>query len=102
MNVLMAQVITLPDGTVRRLVQARTLGGLSSRQLALRAGLSSNFAAKIESGKSKAPAFGVISSFARVLGVSLDWLAHGIGPEPTAEQVQAAVRRAERTAARAA
>jgi transcriptional regulator with XRE-family HTH domain len=87
-------VTTLSGDTVSRLTRARKLGGLSGRQLSQLAGVADGFASMIERGVSRAPSFGVMDAFALVLGVSLDWLAHGIGPEPTAEQIKAAVEAA--------
>lgn len=75
------------------------MAGLSSRQLSMLAGVAENFSAIIERGKAKAPSFGVISGFARVLGVSLDWLDRGQGPEPTREQIVAAVEAAQKARA---
>lgn len=88
--------VSISRETARRLTRARKLAGLSSRQLSGLAGVSDGFAAQIERGEAKAPAFGVIASFADVLGVSLDWLAHGTGEPPTTEQIKAAVERARR------
>lgn len=94
MGIIAPMPVALSRDTARRLTRARKLAGLSSRQLSDLAGVSDGFAAQIERGDAKAPAFGVIDSFAQVLGVSLDWLAHGVDPQPSAEQIKAAVEAA--------
>lgn len=97
---IVCMVTTLSGDTVSRLTRARKLGGLSGRQLSQLAGVADGFASMIERGVSRAPAFGVIVAFARVLGVSLDWLARGVDPQPTAEQIKAAVEAARASRAR--
>lgn len=91
MFMIVPMVVPLSRDTARRLTRARKLGGLSSRQLSELAGLANGFAAQIERGAAKAPAFGVIDSLAQVLGLSLDWLAHGTGPEPTRDSIALAI-----------
>lgn len=49
-----------------------------------------------------APRIDVVSKIAEALGVSLDWLIRGEGPEPEPEAVRAAVERARAARAEAA
>lgn len=67
---------------------------LSSRELSELAELADTHVRLIERGERLAPSVETISRLACVLGVSLDWLIRGDGPEPTAEHVRAAVERA--------
>jgi transcriptional regulator with XRE-family HTH domain len=71
------------------------MAGLPARQLDALAGLATNHVANIESERLSDD---VQSSTARklcgVLGVSLDWLISGEGPEPKAKHVRAAVEKA--------
>lgn len=78
----------------RRLKKARDTAGLSSRALSELAGASVNMVSLIERGTTKEPRSKVLTALAEVLGLSLDWLVRGIGPEPTAEQIRAAVEAA--------
>lgn len=98
MRTIVPVVTTVSKDSVKRLARARKLGGLSGRQLSQLAGVADGFVAMIERGASRAPAFGVICRLTEVLGVSLDWVAHGTGPDPTPEQIRAAVESARRGA----
>lgn len=84
----------ISSDSIKRLTKARKLGDLSSRQLSTLAGLASNYSAMIERRAAKNPAFGAVLALARVLGISLDWLAYGVGEAPSREHVQAAVAQA--------
>ena len=77
-----------------RLKQARTIAGLSQRELARLAHLASTHVGLIESGHVENPQTDTLCALARVLGCSLDWLLAGEGPPPTTEQVVAAIERA--------
>lgn len=77
-----------------RLGTARQHTTASQRELAELAGLSPSMVWQIESGTIAAPSGTTLAQLAEVLGVSLDWLIRGEGPDPQAEDVQAAVERA--------
>jgi transcriptional regulator with XRE-family HTH domain len=83
-----------------RLRVARHLGGVSARELSALIGVASGHVALIESGERPDPRSTTVARAAEVLGVSTDYLICGTGPEPTAEQVQAAVERARLRCAR--
>lgn len=51
-------------------------------------------AAMIERGHIHRPAADILGRLASVLGISLDWLVLGKGPEPVADQVKTAIERA--------
>lgn len=91
---MIVPMVVLPPGTAERIQRARLLASISSRKLARLANVAEGFVAQIERGQAKSPAFGAIDSIARVLGVSLDWLA-GHGKEPSEKEIRAAVKRAE-------
>lgn len=74
-----------------RLKATRELGDLPAYELSELAGFSGGYVAHIERGRTKNPGFDAIAKLARVLGVSVDYLASGTEPEPTKEQVTAAV-----------
>jgi transcriptional regulator with XRE-family HTH domain len=86
---------------VKRLAKARKAAGLSARQLSTLAGLAENVCAIIERGRVKNPSFAVVSQLAHVLGLSLDWLGNGLGPEPTKASILAAVEAAQKARAAA-
>ena len=62
-----------------RLREARTKRGMSQEWLALEAGVSPLTIRNYEEYMTHTPMFMAVVSLARVLGVSIDWLA-GIGP----------------------
>ncbi len=70
------------------------MAGISALALGRLAGLSTATVGVIESGERKDPAGTTVARLAEVLGVSCDFLIAGLGPEPTVEQVQAAVEAA--------
>lgn len=76
---------------VERLKQARTMAGLTGSELGKLAGLSGGVVSMIESGNRKDPSGSTVAALARVLGVTADWLLTGSEPDPTEEQVKAAV-----------
>lgn len=80
-----------------RLRRARTLGGLSQRELATLAGLSPSHVGLIEQGRVDDLGSGAASSLATVLGVSLDWLVRGLGRRPAAADITAAVAKARQS-----
>lgn len=78
-----------------RIRHARMLvDGLSGRELSMLAGASRSVTWQIESGGIKDLGTDLASRFAEALGVSLEWLVRGIGEEPRAEAVRAAVEAA--------
>lgn len=82
------------DDLPSRLEAARSYAGLSANELSKLAGLSSSHVGMIGRGHVHAPRIDVVSKIAEALGVSLDWLVRGEGPEPDAAAVRAAVERA--------
>lgn len=83
-----------------RLRRARTLGGLSQRELASLAGLSPSHVGLIEQGRVEDLGSDAASRLATVLGASLDWLVRGIGRCPPAADISAAVAKAKARQAR--
>lgn len=81
-----------------RLRYARDAADCSATALAALAGLSPAHVGMIERGDRFRLAYPTVSRLARVLGVSTDWLADGIGPTPDPAAVRASVE-AARTAA---
>lgn len=82
-----------------RLRRARETAELSQRELSRLAGLSEGTVWFIECRPDKETAQSFVVALADVLGVSLDWLVRGLGDEPTAEQIRAAVAVARERAA---
>lgn len=82
------------DTLSTRLGWARKLAGLSSRELDRLAGLTLGHAHLIESGRRPRVEVDTARGLARALGVSLDWLADGVGATPSEEQIVVAVRAA--------
>lgn len=86
-----------PSALGRRLRHARKLarlpGGekLSGRELSELAKLSAAAVGHVESGLVQSPTAATVVSLARVLGVSVEWLMTGVGPEPDAPAVRQAV-----------
>lgn len=80
-----------------RVELVRGLAELNQRELSELAGLSPSLVWAIENGSRSSPTARTLSSLSAVLGVSLDWLAHGKGVKPTREAVKRAVRRAQRS-----
>lgn len=76
-----------------RLRLARGLAvGLSGRELDRLAGRAEGHCGLIEADTTERPrASDVLASYARVLGVSLDWLVMGLGAEPAEASVRASV-----------
>lgn len=67
---------------------------LPAYELSELAGLSGGYVAHIESERRKKPALDDVAKIARVLGVTVDYLASGTEPAPTKEQVTASVQAA--------
>jgi len=63
-----------------RLKELREASGMSQQSLAVAAGLSVSLVSQIERGGRLDPRISTISSLARVLGVSLDYLAGASAP----------------------
>lgn len=66
-------------------------GGLSQRELSLLAGLTGSHVGLIEQGRVDEPGAATLAKVAEVFGVTLDWLALGVGAAPRPEQVAASV-----------
>jgi transcriptional regulator with XRE-family HTH domain len=83
-----------------RLSAARKMSGLTARGLDALVGLSGGYTSRLERGR---PAFAggeALSGFARVLGVSVDWLLDGKGEMPDAAAVRAAAEKSSRRSSR--
>lgn len=74
-----------------RLRFARHLAEVTGADLGVFAGLSKGAVSMIESGNRPDPSGSTVAALASVLGVSADWLLSGIGAEPKAKALQAAV-----------
>jgi transcriptional regulator with XRE-family HTH domain len=93
---------TISTPLTERLKHLRQISGLSGRELARLANLAASTCRLIESGYIHEPGLKQIQALAEVYGVSLDYIAHGVGPKPTANKVLSAVRAATTRAARQA
>lgn len=98
---LMAERTTIKSPLGKRLKKARTLAKLTGRQLCELAGLSSTVVSMIERGHIHKPSAETLASVAAPLGVPLDWLVRGLGPEPTKASILAAVAEAQKARAAA-
>jgi hypothetical protein len=86
-----------------RLREARTLAGVGSKELDRLAQKTPGHANTLESERIGDATTQTASAYASVLGISLDWLIAGKGPEPIKADVRAAVAKArERLASTAA
>lgn len=83
------------QGLGERLKETRELGGISSRELGSLAGTSETYPSLIESGERKQVGADAVAKFARVLGVTTDFLILGVGKPPTKKQVIAAITAAK-------
>lgn len=95
----MAERIAIKSPLGKRLKKARTLAKLTGRQLCELAGLSSTVVSMIERGHIHKPSAEALASLAIPLGVPLDWLVRGVGPEPTKDQILSAVAEAQKSRA---
>lgn len=77
-----------------RLSHLRSLVDVSASRLGIISGLSRATVALLESG-ARLPGTETIRAVAATLGVTTDYLLNGTGPEPLADDVRAAVARAE-------
>jgi transcriptional regulator with XRE-family HTH domain len=77
--------ISKPEGIGARLVAARKRAGLSREALAFHAGLSWSAIAQVESGRRTNVRPSTLSSLARVLGLSVDYLVDGVAPRTMLE-----------------
>lgn len=82
-----------------RLLYARELTGISSRELDRLAGTTEGHASMIERGERPRIEVATADKMAIVLGLSLDWLVRGAGRRPTKRHVVAAVEQAREVAA---
>ncbi len=83
-----------------RLRSAREKGGIKQRRLcqlsrALGEGVSTSYVSMLELGQRTNPEVEKLGQIAAVLGVSVDWLAFGRGPAPSAKRIRAAVETAK-------
>lgn len=85
-----------PDTLPGRLAFARRMGGITANRLSELAGLGRSHVALIERGAKARIRAGTVVSLTRVLGVSIDWLAVGVGVCPKRSQVRAAIDMAAR------
>ncbi len=81
-----------------RIFEARKMSGLSAALLGEKAGLSKAIVSMLEGGQRENPHVNTVSAIAKVLGVSVEWLISGIGPEPKSEAVRATVAAGEKVA----
>lgn len=77
---------------------AMNLGGISGRDLAGLAGVGHGTPGAILRGQSASCSLDTCARMARVLGLSLDWLATGEGEPPTKETVRRAIEAARASA----
>lgn len=77
-----------------RLRLARLLADISARDLDRLAGRPEGHSTVIEARDDAPVRTDTAEHYADALGVTLDWLVRGIGPEPTRAQVVAAVEKA--------
>lgn len=86
-------VLGMNDKTVgTRVAKARSVAGVSGRELSALAGLSPAMVWQIEQGIIVNPGMETLRGLSRVLGVSVDWLVNGgdISAETVRESVAAA------------
>ena len=69
----------------QRLRKVRGFSGLSASALGTMVGLSTAIVGMIESGERKDPAGTTLAKLCAPIGVPLEWLISGTGPEPTEE-----------------
>ena len=79
---------------IERLRKARELSGLNQRQLSLAADLSEWHVSKLERDLSTSIEHTTAAKLAGALGVTLDWLVLGNGPEPKQRTVRTAAKAA--------
>jgi transcriptional regulator with XRE-family HTH domain len=86
-------MVSLPE----RLRWAREIAGISQRHLSKLAGLKSEQHVRLIEVSEKPQNLGIetVSALAGALGVTIDWLHNGIGPEPTAEAIRESVAAAQ-------
>lgn len=84
------------SSVAERVRTIRLRAGLSARELSELAGVSNAYVTLLESGRRSAPSHEIVSSIARVLGTTSDWLSQGIGPAPKASVTLAAIAKARR------
>jgi transcriptional regulator with XRE-family HTH domain len=83
----------VPSDFGRRLREVRDGAGISMRGLSLAADVSRDMVRQIEEGLIQQPSLKVAKSLAEAMGISLDWLASGIGDAPSAEALALAADR---------
>ncbi len=74
-----------------RVKWARGVAGVTQERLAKLCGISGPHVSLIESGDRCDLKLRVLVALAQGLGVSMEWLATGVGDEPTEEQIREAV-----------
>ncbi len=83
-----------PEHIGGRLRKLREMAGLSARELDRLAERTEGHCNLIEVRPKANVGAATLADYARVLGVSLDWLVLGVGDPPRVEDVRAAVERA--------
>lgn len=83
----------LPDlhGLPERLRRLRALGDISGRALSLLIGASQNTVLRLENEETQTPRGDVLVALARALGTSVEFIAEGVGDEPSAGAVRTAL-----------
>lgn len=82
-----------------RIKAARTLAGISTKDLDRLAGLKEGVCWAVENSATGNSETRTVDKIAKVLGLSLDYVIRGDGKPPTANKVKAAVEAARREAA---
>lgn len=77
-----------------RLERLRALGDISARALSLLVGASQNTVGRLENGITMTPRGDVLVALAQALGTTVEFLANGVGDEPTAAHVRSALANA--------
>lgn len=90
------------DTLPKRLRWARETAGLTTRELASFAEVSTGYPSVIECGQLESPTVASMSKLCRALGVTFDWLMWGAGRRPseaTLRRKSAALKKSKRSAA---
>lgn len=90
-SILITMANKPPTPLAGRLTLARTLGGLTGRQLSDLASVADGLVSQVERGTIRSPKATVLGRIAQILGVSLDWLVLGVGEVPKKETIAAAI-----------
>lgn len=74
-----------------RITAARKLAEISTKDLDRLAGLKAGVTWAVENSATGNSEIRTLDAIAKALGLSLDWIVRGDGPEPTTEAIKAAV-----------